>query len=97
MVKGKLIFKSKTQAGKVCTLLNKLKDAEYNKRYYHFYTINKQLKYDINNEYEQQKLEDMIQKNSVLFVPDYCKNKLFNKIITKYRIWRFEKKLNKLW
>ena len=43
MIKGILIFKTKEQAGKVCTLLNNIKDAEYDNRDYRFYTTNKGL------------------------------------------------------
>ena len=37
-IKGRINFKSKRIAGRVCTLLNNIRDADNEKRFYNFYT-----------------------------------------------------------
>ena len=61
-MKTTLIFKTEKQAGKVCTLLNNLKDAVHENRLVHFYRINKSLKVEINSCEEQDKFDKQYKK-----------------------------------
>jgi len=61
-MKGKLIFKTEEQSGKVCALLNDISHATEDKRNINFYTSGKALFYEIFNEEEQKKYDKALKK-----------------------------------
>ena len=62
MIKGRLVFKTEAQAGKVCVLLNEINFANYDKRMIHFGRAKKALFYEIYEEKEQRMFDKALKK-----------------------------------